>query len=127
MTRAKNIESLERQLEQLKQKEKQLKAQKQALIARNKAKERKQRNHALIVLGGFVESACGGDWKSIDYKKLDKMLHKYSENYLKVATEEGRTADEATEALRTYEHEKRDMAAAEREETKKLQHRVLEN
>ncbi len=125
MARAKNIETLDRQLEQLKEKEKQLKAQKQSLIAREKQKERKARNHALIVMGGFVESACGGDWRTIDFEKLDEMLHKYSGNYRKVSTEKTRTAKEANEALRAYEQEKRNRTEALKKETKELTQKVL--
>ncbi len=126
MARAKNIESLERQIEQLKLKEKQLKAQKQTLINREKAKERKMRNHALIVLGGFVENACGGNWKAINYRKLDKMLQKYAGNYHKTATYQDRSAKEATEALREYESEKRKKAKAAKADTKRLMKDTVE-
>lgn len=41
---------------------------------RENAKEKKQRDHALIVMGAWLESACGGDWTAINYGELARRI-----------------------------------------------------
>lgn len=41
---------------------------------RASAKEKKQRDHALIVMGAWLESSCGGDWTAINYRELAHRL-----------------------------------------------------
>lgn len=103
-------------LDDLVKKRDQLNARIKAEQAKERAAERKARNHALMVLGGLVEHASGGDWREIDYARLDALLHKSSESLRKTATEQGRGTKDATAALRAYEAKKREIAKAKKEE-----------
>ena len=61
-------------LDQIEQRITQLQAQRKQLLAREKSEARKQRTHALIVFGGLIERACGGDWTAIDPDRLARIL-----------------------------------------------------
>lgn len=126
MARAKNEKELQADLEKLKEKEKTLKARIRAAQARESAAERKLRNHALMTMGAWVENACGGDWRAVDWEALHGMLMRYSGNYRKVASHGGRAADEANAELRGYERELRERAAEAKRETKRAQRKALD-
>lgn len=98
---------LEKLLERRRQLDNRIKAEQK----KRAAKERKRRTHALIVLGGFVESACGADWTDIDYARLDRVLHEHA-NELSQCVAGRRDSAEATAALRAYEAEKRALGKA---------------
>lgn len=104
-------------LDDLVKKRDQLNARIKAEQAKERAAERKARNHALMVFGGLVEHATGGDWREIDYARLDALLHKSAESLRQTATEQGRGTKDATAALRAYEARKRELAKAKKEET----------
>lgn len=80
--------------------------------AREQAKNRKARNHAMMVFGGMLEGACGGDWTAVDFGALDKMLYEYAGRLMTARTRDGRSVDDATADLRAYEAWKRDMGRA---------------
>ena len=92
----------------------QLKEQRQQLVARERDRERKQRNHALIVFGAMVEEACGGDWTAVDPQALSAYLAKWSRSMRKAAAVEPVGSAAADAALRAWEKSRRDAAKAER-------------
>ena len=112
MARIESLSSIERKLEKLDDQEArlakrkaQLKAQAAAARNRAKARERKQRNHALWVMGGLVEyHFLDGDWASVDLTELDGKLAEAGES-LGAACRSGasRTADEANAYVRNWE------------------------
>lgn len=95
-------------IEQLEAERARIDAQLKAARKRESAKERKQRDHALIVIGAWVESACGGDWTSINYDELARRIahmgnpgedgRSFFEKTGVIGTK--RTPDEATRELR---------------------------
>lgn len=118
MGRVKTAEEIDEQIARLK-------ARKQQILQQQRQRERKQRNHALMVLGGMVESACGGDWKSINYYDLDEYLHQWSKAMKRACLDQADTADDANAHVREFESWKRDMARQEREETARIVDEVL--
>ena len=95
-------------------KRKQLKERQKAAKARESAAERRKRNHALITMGAWLESACGGDWKTLDYGYIADTLKKYEKTWKKAATVQGRTPEEADEAVRAASRERTEKAAKAR-------------
>lgn len=124
MARIESLSSIERKLEKLDDQEArlakrkaQLKAQAAAARNRAKARERKQRNHALWVMGGLVEyHFLDGDWASVDLTELDGKLAEAGES-LGAACRAGgaRTPDEANAYVRNWESVR---AAAKRAQAK---------
>lgn len=104
MSKTKTVEDFDRQIEKLK-------AQKQALLKREKAAERKARNHALMVMGAMVEQACGGDWRGIDFYSLDSYFSKWAKSIERTAGNcEIDTLEGAKKHVREYEKWKRESA-----------------
>ena len=95
-------------------KRKQLKERQKAAKARESAAERRKRNHALITMGAWLESACGGDWKTLDYDYIADTLKKYEKTWKKAAKFQGRTPEEADEAVRAASRERAEKAAKAR-------------
>lgn len=87
----------------------QLNARIKDMQAREQAKNRKARNHAMMVFGGLLENACGGDWTAIDYRALDSIVYECAERLMMARTHDGRSVDDATADLRSFEVWKRDM------------------
>lgn len=123
----KKLEALERQKKALAEREAQLKAQAADARNRAKARERKQRNHALIVLGGLCESyVFHGDWTTADPKAFEAYLKKYGKMApAQRCCTEARPAADANAAIRAYEKEKAETAKEERARTKKLAEKAL--
>ncbi|MFR3275905.1 MAG: hypothetical protein ACLTS9_11540 [Sutterella wadsworthensis] len=90
----------------------QLNARIKDMQAREQAKNRKARNHAMMVFGGLLENACGGDWTAIDYRALDSIVYECTERLMASRTQDGRSVDDATADLRSFEAWKRDMGKA---------------
>lgn len=90
----------------------QLNARIKDMQAREQAKNRKARNHAMMVFGGMLETACGGDWTAIDYRALDSIVYECAERLMAARTQDGRSVDDATADLRSFEAWKRDMGKA---------------
>lgn len=90
----------------------QLNARIKDMQAREQAKNRKARNHAMMVFGGLLENACGGDWTSIDYRMLDSIVYECAESLMAARTQDGRSVDDATADLRNFEAWKRDIGKA---------------
>ena len=90
----------------------QLNARIKDMQAREQAKNRKARNHAMMVFGGMLETACGGDWTAIDYHALDSIVYECAERLMAARTQDGRSVDDATAELRSFEAWKRDMGKA---------------
>lgn len=110
MSKTKTVEDFDRQIEKLK-------AQKQALLKREKAAERKARNHALMVMGAMVEQACGGNWQEIDLYDLDAYFTKWSHAMTDAAGGyETDTLEEAKAHVRAYEKWKRESAKESKQE-----------
>lgn len=120
MARANTADEIDEQIAKLK-------ARKQRILQRQRQRERKQRNHALMVLGAMVESACGGDWKAIDYYDMDSYLNRYKNAMRQACLVEAASAEEANNHVRDFESWKREMARQEREETARIVSEVLEN
>lgn len=98
-------------LEELVRKRDQLNARIKAEQARQRASERKARNHALMVLGGMIERECGGDWRAIDYRRLDALLYRSRKSLAQAKLDEARETKDATRSLREFEKWKRDRAS----------------
>lgn len=93
------LEELERRQKQIAE---QIRNKKRALAAR----ERKARNHALMVAGGLVmQYAPGGDWKRVDWDRLAAWLNRYGYKVAECEAEALPT-DEAYKRLREWEHPK---------------------
>ncbi len=72
--------TIEEQLKALEEKEQVLKARKQQLISKSKEKERKERTHRLIEVGGAVESVLGRPITKEDLPKLIAFLKQQESN-----------------------------------------------
>lgn len=90
-----DLEKMEKQLEQLQNR---IRAEKQ----KRSEKERKARNHAMMVLGGMVAKRLDNDWKSLDFEKLDAWLEKYAYKIQECTCDE-LSLTEAKERLRNWE------------------------
>lgn len=112
MGRAKTPDEIQADIDRAEAKVSQLKARKQAALQRQAAADRKKRNHGLIVLGAWVEAACGGDWRAIDAEALDRMLTRYGKAYRRLATMEGRSAADADAAFRAVDARRRSAKRA---------------
>ncbi len=116
MGRAKTPDEIQADIDRAEAKVSQLKARKQAALQRQAAADRKKRNHSLIVLGAWVEAACGGDWRAIDAEALDRMLTRYGKAYRRLATMEGRSAADADAAFRAVDARRRSAKRAKEDE-----------
>lgn len=105
---AKTVEDIDREIARLK-------ARKQKLVAREKGRERKQRNHALIVFGSMVEAACGGDWRAIDPSFLNAYLTKWSNRMKTECVFEPLSSDEADAEIRSWEKAAKEAKKKDRE------------
>lgn len=114
---AKKLDKLHSQKVELAKREARLKEQAAAARNRAKARERKQRNHALWVMGGLVEyHFLGGDWASVDLDELDGKLAEAGESLGAACRVDGeRAADEANAYVRNWESVR---AAAKRAQAK---------
>lgn len=103
MGRVKTSADIDAQIEQLK-------AKKAALLQKERASERKKRNHAMMVFGGLVEKYYGdGDWTAIDPAKLEEYMQQFAYAAVKrVKRKEQASADEANEKLRAWERSGRE-------------------
>lgn len=96
-------------LEELEARRDRIEAQIKDIKAREAAKERKARNHAMMVLGGLLEQHMGGDWRAVDFEALDSALHRNEDSFKgRFATHGGRSTEDAAKALRDFERAKRD-------------------
>lgn len=71
--------------------------------------DRRARNHAMMVLGGMVEAAVGGDWRRIDFASLDRAIYESSEKLAAATRPQPLETADATKALREFETWKRSM------------------
>lgn len=115
MARARTADEIDAQIERLKERERQLRAQKQALRQRESAKERKQRNHALMVYGAMVEQHLGrGDWTRLDPQAVSAYLARFGKSApARECAGEPRPAAEANEAVRAWERAGREARKAD--------------
>ena len=115
MARARTADEIDAQIERLKERERQLRAQKQALRQRESAKERKQRNHALMVYGAMVEQHLGrGDWTRLDPQAVSAYLARFGKSApARECAGEPRPAAEANEAVRAWEKAGREARKAD--------------
>lgn len=115
MARARTADEIDAQIERLKERERQLRAQKQALRQRESAKERKRRNHALMVYGAMVEQHLGrGDWTRLDPQAVSAYLARFGKSApARECAGEPRTAAEANEAVRAWERAGREARKAD--------------
>lgn len=104
-----------------------LAAKRKQIAAREKERERKQRNHALMLYGGMLEEVCGGDWRAIDPDEARAYFTQYAGAIRKrLEKDPGRSSDEANEAVRAFERELREQKAAARAEKAELVAKALE-
>lgn len=96
-------------LEDLMRRRDQIDAQIRDARVRQEKADRKARNHAMIVLGGMVEAAAGGDWRRIDFASLDRLIYESSEKMASASRPQPLETSEATKALREFETWKRSM------------------
>ena len=122
MARARTADEIDAQIERLKERERQLRAQKQALRQRESAKERKQRNHALMVYGAMVEQHLGrGDWTRLDPQAVSAYLARFGKSApARECAGEPRTAAEANEAVRAWERAGREARKADAAAVKRV-------
>lgn len=79
MGRIKTLAEADEALAALDEQRKEIKRQKRNIQNRVKAEERKKRNHALMVAGALVmKHAAAGEWKQLDYARLDAYLRQWS-------------------------------------------------
>lgn len=98
-----------------------LEAQRARLDARIKAAKaregeaaRKARNHAMIVMGGLLERAAGGDWTTVDMARMRAWLHAHSSEIAStVSVIEPTDEVSAGRRLRDWERAVREAAKAE--------------
>lgn len=92
----------------------QLRAQRDALVRRRAARARKERTHALVVYGGMLVEACGGDWRAVDPARLAALL---DSNRAAMASARGEALGdaEANARVRAWESARRDERRATRE------------
>ena len=95
-----------------------LKAKRQQAASKEAATARKRRNHAMMVYGGMLERACGGDWKRMDPAKVEAYCAKWASQMRKECClpegVETTTHDEANKAVRAHEKAMRERAAGKR-------------
>lgn len=93
----------------------QLRAQREALVRRRASRARKDRAHALIVFGGLLVEACGGDWQAIDPARLDALLSA-NESAMSSALGDALGDAEANARVREWERERREDRRATRQD-----------
>lgn len=96
-------------LDDLIRRREQLDAQIRDARVRQEKADRKARNHAMMVLGGMVEAAVGGDWRKIDFTSLDRAIYESSEKLAAATRPQPLETADATKALREFEAWKRSM------------------
>lgn len=102
MPRRKTVKELDEEIKALKEK------RRAAVVAESRA-ERKARDHALIVLGGMIESCFPDGWQSINYEEVSLFIKEHQEELRDMCCKTFKTA-EATKRLRRWEQKER-MAA----------------
>lgn len=104
MGRVKTMAQLEAEQEKLAEAQKQLAEQLKKRRAMDAAAQRKQRNHALVVIGALVEQHfLGGDWTTLDPNRLARYLHQYSAAGTQACQGEKLDPDEANRRIRDWE------------------------
>lgn len=103
-----------RKLDDLIRRREQLDAQIRDARVRQEKADRKARNHAMMVIGGMVEAAAGGDWRKIDFASLDRAIYESSEKLAAVTRPQPLETADATKALREFEKWKRDLGASKK-------------
>lgn len=96
-------------LDDLIRRREQLDAQIRDARVRQEKADRKARNHAMMVIGGMVEAAVGGDWRKIDFTSLDRAIYESSEKLAAATKPQPLETADATKALREFEAWKRSM------------------
>lgn len=96
-------------LDDLIRRREQLDAQIRDARVRQEKADRKARNHAMMVLGGMVEAAVGGDWRKIDFAALDRAIYESGEKLATATRPQPLETADATKALREFEAWKRSM------------------
>lgn len=103
-----------RRLDDLIRRREQLDAQIKDAKKREADADRRARNHAMMVLGGMVEAATGGDWRKIDFASLDRAIYESGEKLAAATRPQPLETADATKALRDFEKWKRDMGTAKK-------------
>ena len=103
-----------RKLDDLIRRREQLDAQIRDARVRQEKADRKARNHAMMVLGGMVEAATGGDWRKIDFASLDRAIYESGEKLAAATRPQPLETADATKALRDFEKWKRDTGTAKK-------------
>lgn len=94
-------------IEELEERKARLEAQIARLKRMRSAEERKARNHALAVVGGLVvRHAPEGDWRSIDWDALAKLIAVHADEISSCSAERLDT-DAAKKRLREWEQGER--------------------
>lgn len=106
MGRIKTLAEADERLAVLDAERKEVKRVKRNIQNRAKAEERKKRNHALMVAGALVvKYAADGEWKALDYSRLEAYLRHWSSTMMKQCAAEHPLEDvaEADARVRAWE------------------------
>lgn len=126
MARIRSVAEAEERLASLREQERQVKEQLRAMRAREKAKERKQRNHELMVIGGMV-AQCFDGIEDIDLGALQSYLNRYRAAIRSMAGGAGHAdIGEAYAACREFEAARREAKRTEEDETRRLVERAAD-
>lgn len=98
-----STEALEARLAKIDDERAQLQARLKAARAAETAKARKQRAHALMTIGGLVESKISGGWTAIDFDALAKLIAAHADEIAACGTHTNRSVEQATKDLREWE------------------------
>ena len=103
------VEDLLKEVERIQEREAQLKERIRKRRVQDKAREKRMRNHAMIVIAGMVMQRIGGDWKNIDLAALDDYLSKYEWKLKELTLDEPfEDASAANAYVRDFELQKRE-------------------
>lgn len=121
MARKRTLAEERAALEALKLKQKQTQARIRDLEQRERAAERKQRNHALMVYGAMVEQHLGGgDWTRLDVQAVSAYLARFAGTAAaRDCAGDPKSAADAAKEIREWEATGREARKAEREKIAK--------
>ena len=99
-------------LAQLEEREKELRRRIAAAKKAQAESARKERTHALIVMGSMVERCIPGGWEAVDWDGLDAYLTQYGQAVAGRCTGDPLDAKDAAARLREWERERRSRGQA---------------
>lgn len=116
---ANQLANLDEQKRKLREKEKELEERRKALMREQSQQNRKRRNHALMTMGGLIESCFSDGWTSIDFDALEALIKQNSGLFEGACATENLPEDEATERLREWERSVREQETIEKQQDAK--------